>query len=122
MNPDMADHLYRVGTLTAGAVSGAATGVASSWAMMVFGVPIAVVFAAFAGAMVSLSFLPGATLGRTLIIVLSGTTAGAYTSAMISEWWGFTPGAMGGAAFVVGGALQWAVPALIARVKKEGGQ
>lgn len=120
MNPDLADHLLRVSALAAGAASGAAAGVASSWSMMIFGVPLAVVFAAFAGAMVSLSFLPAATLARTAIIVLSGTTAGAYTSAMVSEWWGFSPAAMGGAAFVVGSALQWAVPALIARVKREG--
>lgn len=120
VNPDLADHLMRVSALAVGAASGAAAGLASSWSMVIFGVPLAVVFAAFAGAMVSLGFLPGATLGRTLIIVLSGTTAGAYLSALVSEWWGFSPAAMGGAAFVVGGALQWAVPALIARVKREG--
>lgn len=120
VNPDLADHLLRVSTLAAGAASGAAAGIASSWSMMIFGVPLAVVFAAFAGAMVSLSRLPPASLGRTVVIVLSGTAAGAYLSALVSEWWGFSPAAMGGAAFAVGFALQWAAPALIARVNREG--
>lgn len=119
MNPDIADHFLRIGTLATGAVSGAAAGAASSWAMVIFGVPLAVVFAAFSGAMVSLSFIGQATLARMLVIVLSGTAAGAYTSALVSEWWGFTPSAMGGAAFVVGGALQWAVPTILARLKSD---
>ena len=120
MTPDAADHLIRIGTLAAGAASGAAAGVASSWSMLVFGVPLAVVFAAFAGAMVSLSFIPAATLGRTLVVVASGTVAGAYTAALVAEWWGFSQAATGGAGFVVGGALQWAVPAVIRRVQQEG--
>ena len=114
------DIAMRVGSLTAGAVSGAAAGAASSWAMMIFGVPLAVVFASFAGAMVSLSFIPAATLSRTLIVVASGTVAGAYTAALVAEWWGFSQAATGGAGFVVGGALQWAVPAVIRRVQQEG--
>ena len=118
MNPDLADNLLRIGTLATGAASGAAAGAASSWAMLVFGVPLAVVFAAFAGAMVSLSFLPSATLARTLSVVASGTAAGAYMSAFAAEWLHLTPAAMGGSAFFVGGALQWAVPVLIERYKK----
>jgi hypothetical protein len=50
MLTDTADHLIRIGTLATGAASGAAAGIASSWSMMIFGVPLAVVFAAFAGA------------------------------------------------------------------------
>ena len=118
MNPDTADYLLRVGERVIGAASGAAATGASSWAMLVFGVPVAVVFAAFSGAMVSLSFLPGATLARTLSIVASGTLAGAYMSAFAAEWLHLSSAAMGGAAFLVGGALQWAVPVLIERLKK----
>jgi hypothetical protein len=117
MLTDTADHLIRIGTLATGAASGAAAGIASSWSMMIFGVPLAVVFAAFAGALVSLSFLPAASLSRTLVILGSGSAAGAYTSALVAEWWGFSPAATGGAAFIVGGALQWAVPAVIRRIQ-----
>ena len=117
MNPDMIDHMTRIATLAAGAASGAAAGVASTWSVAIFGVPLAVVFAAFSGALVSLSFLSPATLSRMLVIVMSGTAAGAYLSALVAEWWGLSPGAMGGAAFMVGGALQWAVPAIIERIK-----
>lgn len=117
MNPDVIDHMVRVGTLAAGAASGAAAGVASTWSVAIFGVPLAVVFAAFSGAMVSLSFLGSATLARMLVIVLSGTAAGAYMSAFVAEWWGMSQAAMGGAAFAVGGALQWAVPVIIERLK-----
>ena len=114
------DMALRVGSLAAGAVSGAAAGAASSWAMMIFGVPLAVVFAAFAGAMVSLTFLPAGTWRRTLAIIASGTVAGAYTAALTAEWLGLSQAATGGAGFLVGGALQWAVPALIMRIKAEG--
>lgn len=116
MLTDTADHMLRVGTLVAGAASGAASGLASSWSMMIFGVPLAVVFAAFAGALVSLSFLPAASLSRALIVLGSGSMAGAYTSALVAEWWGFSQSATGGAAFIVGGVLQWAVPALVRRI------
>jgi len=116
MNPDAADHLLRIGSASAGAVSGAAAGAASSWAMLIFGVPLAVVFAAFSGAMVSLTFMPASTAPRTLAIVASGTLAGAYMAAFAAEWLHLTPAAMGGAAFLVGGTLQWAVPVLIEQV------
>ena len=117
LTPEVADHLARIGTLATGAVSGAAAGAASSWSMMVFGAPLAVVFAAFAGALVSLSFLPVASLSRTLVILASGSATGAYTSALVAEWLGLSQGAMGGAAFIVGAVLQWAMPALIRRIR-----
>ena len=118
MSVETADGLIRAGTLAAGAASGAVANTAAAWALVVFGVPLAVVFAAFAGAMVSLTFLPAATLLRTAAVVGSGTLAGAYTSALVAEWWGFTSAAIGGVAFVVGGALQWAVPAFIDRINR----
>lgn len=113
------DHpLLSVAKLSLGAASSAAASAASSWAMLVFGVPLAVVFAAFAGAMVSLSFMSIPSLRRALVVLASGTLAGAYTSALVAEWLNFTPAAMGGLAFVVGGTLQWLAPAVIDRISR----
>ena len=117
MNPELADYAIRTGTLAAGAASGAVTGVASAWAIAIFGVPLAVMFAAFSGAMVSLTFLGPATLARMVVVVLSGTVAGAYMSAFVAEWMGMSSAAMGGISFAVGGALQWAVPVVISRIQ-----
>lgn len=116
---DAGDHLLRVGTAAAGTVSGLAAGSASAWSMMVFGVPLAVFFAAFSGALVSLSFLKPDSLQRAGIVLGSGTLAGVYTSALVAEWWHFTSAAMGGCAFVVGAALQWAVPEFIDRMRQK---
>ena len=119
MNPELADYAIRTGTLAAGAASGAVTGVASAWAIAIFGAPLAVVFAAFSGAMVSLTFLGPATLCRMLAVVLSGTVAGGYMSAFVAEWLGMSKAAMGGIAFSIGGGLQWAIPAMIERYNRK---
>lgn len=114
-----ADAWVRAGTAAAGAASGAAASTASSWSLAIFGAPLAVFFAAFSGALVSLSFMPVESLRRAAIILGSGTLAGVYTSALVAEWLHFTSAAMGGCAFLVGGALQWAVPEFIDRMRKK---
>ena len=87
--------------------------------MLLFGVPLAVFFAAFSGALVSLTFLQAESFRRAAVILCSGTLAGVYTSALVAEWWHFTAAAMGGCAFVIGGALQWAVPEFIERMRRK---
>lgn len=70
-----------------GAASAAVSGVASitmaDVSVFIFGVPVSVVMAAFAGAMISLTFLPGQGLLKAIITVVSGTFAGAYLAPFI---------------------------------------
>ncbi len=114
-----AETFVRAGTAAAGAASGAAANTAAAWSMAIFGAPLAVLFAAFSGALVSLTFLPASSIARSLVVLFSGTLAGVYTSSLVAEWWRFSDAATGGCAFVVGAALQWAVPEFLDRMRRK---
>lgn len=112
-------------------VAGIAAGVTVSWSLAVFGVPLPVVLAAFAGAMVALTFMQMQGPIRALLSVASGTVGGAYLAPFAIKLAGalLTPpvsAAIADAdkpvAFLFGLGFQVAVPAFFAWIQKRGGQ
>lgn len=78
------------------AATSAATGTASwataDWSLAVFGVPLAVLLAAFAGAVVALTFLPPVVSFLRLIgQVVTGTVAAAYVTPLAGFLWAGVP-------------------------------
>jgi hypothetical protein len=80
----------------AAAATSAATGAASwwtaDWSVAVFGVPLSVLLAAFAGAVVALTFLPPVLSFLQLVgRVVMGTVASAYVTPLAGFLWAGIP-------------------------------
>jgi hypothetical protein len=71
----------------AAAVSGGASLVTASWSVDLFGVPVSVVLAGFAGALIALSFLPPyQTLKAAALAVAAGTVIAAFSEPLIAHY------------------------------------
>jgi len=73
----------------AAVVSGTASVVSADLSTAMFGVPIAVILAAFAGASLALAFLPQMSRVQMLTAVLLGMAIGVYGSQLILAWQGW---------------------------------
>lgn len=94
----------------------------------IFGVQMAVVLAAFAGAMIALTFVHIEGRWKAALSVVSGTVGGAYLAPLMQKMAGvLVPGLPvledmdKPVAFLLGLAFQIAVPVLFARIKSKGG-
>ena len=80
----------------AAGMTSAATGAASwwtaDWSIAVFGVPLAVLLASFAGAVVALTFLPPvASFMRLVGQIVMGTVSAAYVTPLAAFMWAGVP-------------------------------
>lgn len=133
---DVDPMVMKVVTLMSAASSGSAAVAAVDMTMGVFGVPMYVFLAGFAGALVSLSFLPppvvvdsnARLLASMAWHVLCGTLMSAYLTpaamAALTRYvaLGLPPEIALGVAFALGMLLMVAIPMAIKYVKKLAGQ
>lgn len=126
---------FKVAALASSAASGVASIATVDWTMGVFGVPLSVFLAGFAGALVSLSFLPppvdGGNRGKTLLSmaghVFSGTLLAAFAQPLaifaINRWLAAElPSAVGlGIAGIFGALIMLVLPIGIQYLKKFSG-
>lgn len=97
-------------------VSGASAAVAQDWTMAVFGVPVFVLLASFAGSVAALSFLQPMGVARMASSVCCGTAIAAYIEPIAAHYLGLQ--AHLGVAFAIGLVAMAAVPLLITWVPK----
>ncbi len=99
--------------ITSGA-SAAASAVTDSWPMQLFGVPLSVLLACFAGATIALAFLPPMPRAKMFIAVIAGTMIAAYLTPLALHWlkWDQWPQLHAGMGFALGllayGGITWA--------------
>lgn len=106
---------------TGGAIASTLASVATSdWSLMLIGVPLSTVLAAFAGSILSLTFQAVATYRQALAVLLAGTAAGSYLAPVADHVFSLPAVLEKGTAFVIGLAVQVAIPAILARIKREG--
>lgn len=118
--------------IAAGATAAASTAASfatGDWSIAVFGVPLATVLAAFAGAVVSNTFMPSQGLMRMAWVLAAGTLVGAYLAPLVAKIpQVFIPSVTQlpdtlekPIAFLLGLAVQVGVPAFLSRIKNKGG-
>lgn len=101
------------------ATAAAASGAGSVWALAndaagaLFGVPIAVVLAAAAGAFFARTFTPPSSFWAALRGGIGWTLAGAYTLPLVMHLSGFPPGIAASTAFVSSCLLQLLAPVIV---------
>lgn len=111
---------FKVATLATGTTGGLASIVTADWALAIFGVPVSVLLAAFAGAMISLSFLSAPeSLRRTLTLVSCNTLIGTYGAPLAAkslEW--NEPRLSIGLAFGIALVIQMIIPLVLQAAPK----
>jgi hypothetical protein len=96
--------------ITSGA-SAAASAVSDSWPLQLFGVPLSVLLACFAGATIALAFLPPMPRVKMFIAVMAGTMIAAYLTPLMLHWleWSKWPQLHGGMGFALGLLGYWGI-------------
>ena len=84
------------------ATSAAASSVTQNWSIEYFGVPLSVILAGFAGAVVALAFLQTMPRAKMFATVFAGTLTAGYGVKLVAHILGWGPGLLVGLAFVLG--------------------
>lgn len=75
---------FRVEAMVSSAVSGVVSVATTDWTMGIFGVPLSVLLAGFAGAALALSLLPTMTHRQMAIAIALGTAIGMYGALIVT--------------------------------------
>lgn len=103
---------FKLASLSAGTTGGIGSLMTADWAIALFGVPVSVILAAFAGAMISLSFLPAPSdLKRAAVGVGCNTLIGTYGAPGVAKMLGWSePHLALGLAFGIALTIQFVAP------------
>lgn len=105
--------MLKVASVATGTTSGLAAFATENWSLAIFGVPISVLLAGFAGAMVSLSFLPPEQKHKWWVIVTVSTIIAGYSQPLAAYYFNVPTHLALGLAFFLGLTVQVVIPLVL---------
>ena len=100
-------------TSTVAGTSGIAAFATENWSLAIFGVPISVLLAGFAGALISLSFLPPDQKRKWWLTVIVSTIVAGYIQPLVAYYFNVPVNLALGLAFVLGLTVQVVIPLVL---------